>query len=164
MTRDRALSTPIDVVLGLLLIGIATGVVVTAVPAPVEEPPADVQTAILGSSLTVAYETDDGTGTVQETVGGLLADAAMAGHGPTAERDIAFREATQQAIAEHIETHGAPVQVIGVCRGAGSVDPLVVGRTPPPDQPIRATVYEPPQTGSGPPECQPVVVLRRWSP
>ncbi|MBS3759866.1 DUF7284 family protein [Halodesulfurarchaeum sp.] len=165
MTADRAISTPIDVVLGLLLVGIATGVVATAVPAPIETPSDGGQAAILGSSLTVEFESEGSNWTVHETVGGHLADAALAGDGANSSRKVAYRQATRAAITDHVETHGAPVQVIGVCRGTQEADPLLAGRTPPGDRPIRATVYELPQPiGINETECQPVVVLRRWSP
>lgn len=163
MTADRAVSTPIDVVLGLLLIAIATAVVATAVPAPAPEPPADVQPAILGSTVTVEYETDAGRYTVRETVGGVVADGALAGYGQKSARKEAFREAISQRLTAHIETHGAHVQLIGACRDTVSVDPLIAGRTPPDDTPVRATVYQPPPP-AGSSDCQPVVVLRRWSP
>lgn len=165
MTVDRAISTPIDVVLGLLLVGIATGVVATAVPAPIQTPSDGGQAAILGSSITVEFESEGNHWTVHETVGGHLADAALAGHGPNSNRTAAYRQATRAAISNHVETHGVHGQVIGVCRGPSAVDPIIAGRTPPDDQPVRATVYELPQpTGTNETECEPVVVLRRWSP
>ncbi len=163
MTVDRGISTPIDVVLGLLLVAIATGVVATAVPPPSPQPPADVQSAMLGSTITVEYETAAGQWTVRETVGGLLADGAMAGQGQSSERDEVFREAIRTTVTEHVETHGAHVQVIGACRGTSAVDPLIAGRTPPTDTPVRATVYEPPRPAESD-TCQPIVVFRRWSP
>lgn len=163
MTADRAISTPIDVVLGLVLVGLATGVVATAVPAPVDTPTDGGQSAILGSSITVQFETEAGEWTVRETVGGHLADAALAGQ-ESNSRNVAYRDATRTAISNYVETHGRHVQVIGVCRGT-EADPLIAGRTPPGDRPVRATVYEVPySTGTSEPDCDPVVVLRRWSP
>ena len=160
---DRGISTPIDVALGLLLVGLATGVVVTAAPTPVETPPDDARAAMLGSSVTVQFDTDAGEWTVRETVGGLLGAAARAGHGDQTARETAYRSAARETITEHVETHGAHVQLIGVCRGAGTVDPLIAGPTPPGDRPIRATVYDPPKD-SARAHCDPIVVLRRWSP
>ncbi|MFB6085360.1 MAG: hypothetical protein ABEJ84_00920 [Halodesulfurarchaeum sp.] len=165
MTADRGISTPIDVVLGLLMIGLAAGVVVMAVPAPVETPPDDARAAILGSSIVVEFDTDAGDWTVRETVGGLLADAAVAGWGVETPPERAYRRATRTAITDHIETHGVHLQLVGVCRGAESIDPLVAGRPPKADRPVRATVYELPSTQSGGSSgCEPIVVLRRWSP
>ena len=163
---DRGISTPIDVALGLLLVGLATGVVVTAAPAPVETPPDDARAAILGSSVTVEFDTDAGAWTVRETVGGLLAEGARAGHGEQTPRDRAYRRAARQTITEHVATHGVHLQLIGVCRGAETVDPLVAGPTPPGDRPIRATVYDvpKPQHSTTRASCDPIVVLRRWSP
>ncbi len=167
MTTNRGISTPIDVVLGLLFIGLAAGVVATAAPTPVETPPDDGRAAILGSSVTVEFETDGGEWTIQETVGGLLADAAVAGKGEATARESAFRSATRTAITEHVTTHGAQMQLVGVCRGLDSPGPFVAGRIPPGDQPIRATVYELPEPGTDSTtegDCRPAVVLRRWSP
>lgn len=163
MKSDRGVSTPIDVVLGLLLVGIATGVVATAAPTPVEKPPQGGQEAILGSSLTVEFETEAGNWTVRNTVGGHLAAAARAGQSSRSDRASAYRSATQAAVSELVETHGMHVQILGACRGPARPTPLVAGRTPPPDRPVSATVYERPGLASDG-ECQPVVVLRRWSP
>jgi hypothetical protein len=160
---DRGISTPIDVALGLLLVGLATGVVVTAAPTPVETPPDDARAAMLGSSVTVHFDTDAGEWTVRETVGGLLGAAARAGHGDRTPREEAYRSAARETLTEHVDTHGAHVQLVGVCRGAETVDPVIAGPTPPGDRPIRATVYDLP-TDSAQPHCDPIVVLRRWSP
>lgn len=167
MTAERGISTPIDVVLGLLMVGLAAGVVVTAAPAPVESPPDDARAALLGSSVTVEFGTDDGDWTVRKTVGGLLADAAVAGQGEPSTRERAYRSAARAAITDHVETHNAHLQLVGVCRGPATIEPLVAGRTPPADRPIRATVYELPRPSTGPTGgsgCEPIVVLRRWSP
>lgn len=167
MTANRGISTPIDVVLGLLLVGLAAGVVVTAAPAPVESPPDDARAAILGSSVTVEFGTDAGDWTVRKTVGGLLADAAVADQGKPSPREQAYRSAAREAITDHVETHNAHLQVVGVCRGTEPTDPLVAGRTPPADRPVRATVYELPRpsaAATGESACEPIVVLRRWSP
>ena len=165
MTDERAISTPIDVVLGLVLVGIATGVVATAAPAPVESPPDGGQAALLGSSVTVEFETEAGHWTVHETVGGHLADAALAGQEPLTAKDEAYRVAVRAAITDHVETYGPHVQVVGFCRNASTPDPFVAGRTPPADRPVSATVYELPEpTGDDTTDCRPAVVLRRWSP
>ncbi|MDZ7849306.1 MAG: hypothetical protein U5K70_00320 [Halodesulfurarchaeum sp.] len=167
MTADRGISTPIDVVLGLLMVGLAAGVVVTAAPAPVDAPPNDARATILGSSVTVEFGTDAGDWTVRKTVGGLLADAAVAGQGDLTVHERAYRRATRKAITDHVQTHNAHLQLVGVCRGTESVEPLVAGQSPPNDRPIRATVYEvpqPPSDGESQHACDPIVVLRRWSP
>lgn len=165
MTDDRAISTPIDVVLGLVLVGLATGVVATAAPAPVESPADGGQAALLGSSVTVEFEAGDDHWTVHESVGGHLADAARAGQEPITPEDEAYRVAAQAAITDHVETYGPHVQVVGFCRNVSTPDPFVAGRTPPADRPVSATVYELPEpTDGNETACRPTVVLRRWSP
>lgn len=163
MTGDRGLSTPIDAVLGLLLVGIAAGVVTMGSPAPPPEPPEEVQPAILGSMTTVSYETGEGQWTVRETVGGHVADAALAGDVRSPHED-AYREAVQARITSLVDEHGFHVQVIGFCRGADHADPVVAGKTPPLDRPVRATAYDLGQYSRNGTDCKPEVVLRRWSP
>jgi len=163
MTDDRGVSTPIDAMLGLLLIGIAAGVITMGSPAPPPDPPAEVQPAILGSTTSVAFETEEGHWTVRETVGGHVADASLADD-DRSPKERAYREAVQAQISAIVTEHGFHVQVIGYCRGPEDADPIVAGKTPPPDRPVRATTYDlAPYTRNGT-ERKPVVVLRRWSP
>lgn len=160
MSADRGISTPIDVVLGLLLVAVATGVVATAVPAPAPEPPRNSQAAILGSSLTVTVETDAGTWTSTQTLGGHVADAATVGEDSTA-RETAYREAVVAGVRERIATHNFDAQVVGFCP-AHPQRRVVAGPQPPADRPVRATRYAVP-VGERSRNRTPVVVLRRWS-
>ena len=160
MSANRGLSTPIDVVLGLLLVAIATGVVATAAPAPAPEPPSHSQAAIIGSSLTVTVETGDGTWTSTQPLGGHVADAATAG-GSEAARGRAYRAAVVAAVQERLSAHHFDAQVLGYCR-SGPTEPVVAGPQPPTDRPVTAIQYDVP--GSNPTgNCTAVVVLRRWS-
>jgi hypothetical protein len=160
MSVDRGISTPIDVVLGLLLVAVATGVVATAVPAPPPEPPSNAQAAILGSSLTVTVETDAGTWTSTQPVGAHVADAARVRQdGPA--RETAYREAVVAAVRERIATHNLDAQVVGFCPDHPGRR-VVAGPQPPADRPVRATSYAVP-AGDRPRNQTPVVVLRRWS-
>jgi len=161
MSAERGISTPIDVVLGLLLVAVATGVVATAVPAPAPAPPSDSQAAILGGSLTVTVETEAGTWTSTQTLGGHVADAAALGGSVTA-RESAYREAVTQAVRERIATHNVDAQVVGYCRGEPQ-SRVVAGPRPPADRPVRATTYHVPGVEANG-NHTPVVVFRRWSP
>ncbi len=160
MSGDRGISTPIDVVLGLLLVAVATGVVATAVPAPDPEPPSNAQAAILGSSLTVTVETGAGTWTNTQTVGGHVADAATVRQDDAA-KETAYREAVLAAVRERIATHNFDAQVLAYCPDHPQ-GRIVVGPDPPADRPVRATSYAVP-AGDRPRNRTPVVVLRRWS-
>ncbi|AOW80638.1 hypothetical protein HTSR_1462 [Halodesulfurarchaeum formicicum] len=160
---ERGVSTVLDVVLGLLLVGLAAGVLVTSIPQPADPPTADGTPSVLGSTLTVEYETSAGAHSVEATVGTLLGDAILASHGSQTPRTAAFRSAVETRVSSHLETHGLPVQLVGSCRGNESTDPLVVGPAPPGDQVVRATVYQVPAPASATEQCEPVVVVRRWS-
>lgn len=161
MIPDRGISTPIDVVLGLLLVAIATGVVATAVPAPPPEPPGNSQAAILGGTLTVSVETEAGTWKSTQTVGGHVADAAALGRNTT-PREAAYRTAVKRAVRKRIGTHEFRAQVVGY-RPDRPGERVVIGPRPPDDRPVRATTYD--VTGvDRRAEQTPVVVLRRWSP
>lgn len=141
MTRDRGVSTPLDVALGILLIGAAVGVIVGI--QPVADPgPSVGGSVMLGSPLEVTYQTEDGSATVSGTMGGLIGDATLAGHGTVSARDRAFREAVRARVDERLDTDNRPVQLVGYCRGSRDRNPLVAGRAVPPDRPIRATVYD----------------------
>jgi hypothetical protein len=160
MSRNRGLSTPIDVVLGLLLVAIATGVVATAVPAPAPEPPSNSQAAILGSSLTVTVETGDGTWRSTQPLGGHVADAATVARAETG-RGEAYRAAVVAAVQERLATHDFHAQVLGYCPSEPAKS-VVAGPEPPADRPVRATRYDVPgEAGTG--NHTPVVILRRWS-
>ncbi|MFW5965144.1 MAG: DUF7284 family protein [Halodesulfurarchaeum sp.] len=158
---DRGLSTPIDVVVGLLLVGLAAGVVVNAVP--VDEPaPADAgRPSLLGASMTVEFSTTGETWTVTGTAGGLLADAARA-HSEGDPRAPAFEEAVVEEVSETVLSRG-PMQVVGYCRADRTVEPIVVGNDPPSDARVRATVYDLPPVNESSESCEPAVSLRRWS-
>jgi hypothetical protein len=163
MMGDRAVSTPIDVVLGLLFVGIAAGVVATAAPAPPPDPPQGNQPAVLGSTVTVSVETDAGEWTVRETIGGHLADAAQAGR-DSSRPATAYREAVADAVTDWLATRTIDAQVIGYCSASGDVTPVRAGPSPPADRPVRATTYDLPARKVGNGTCRPTVVLRRWSP
>lgn len=141
MTRDRGVSTPLDVALGILLVGAAVGVLVGIQPAA-DPGPAVSGSVMLGSPMEVTYQTHDGTATVTGTMGGLIGDATLAGHGNVSGRDRAFREAVRATVDGRLDTYNRPIQIVGYCRGTPQRNLLVAGRSVPPDRPIRATVYE----------------------
>ncbi|MFB6110300.1 MAG: hypothetical protein ABEJ60_05430 [Halodesulfurarchaeum sp.] len=165
MTGERGMSTVVDVALGLVLLGAAAGVIATAPVAPEQNQPQAGAPVLLGPTLTVEFQTESGHWTVEETVGGLVGRAAIAGSTPSSDRSAAFREAVETSVRRYLDAHAASVQVVGVCRGTDSVDPLLIGPAPPGDRPVRATVYALPATHSATngSACDPVVVLRRWS-
>lgn len=151
MIGDRGVSTPLDVAVGLLLVGAAVGVIAGMQPTP-DPGSAVTGSVLLGSTLEVTYPTDDGNATVTGTMGGLVGDAVLAGHGNMSRRDRAFREAVQSAVDRRLDTHNRPVQIVGYCSAAGDTDTLIAGRSVPPDRPIRAAVYEVPGAESMDPE------------
>lgn len=172
----RGMSTPLDVAVGVLLVGAAVGVVAGIGPAP-DSPPSTSGSVVLGSTITVTYETDAGQATVTGTMGGLLADAVAASEPPVTERDRQFVRAVTGTIEDRLDRTGIPVELIGVCDSPGPDAPrLRVGGPAPPDGPVRATVHELPaqSEGDGPEteaataaaesdRCTPTVVVRRWS-
>ena len=165
---NRGMSTPLDVALGLLLVGAAVGVIAGIQPA-VPDTPDSRGSVLLGSQIEVTYETADGPAQVSGTMGGLLGDAVRAGTGKVDSRDRAFRRAVTEAADSRVSALGPPIQVIGYCT-ANPREPasLVVGEMVPPETPIRAAVYELPtddrESTRSPADCQPAVVVRRWSP
>lgn len=164
----RGMSTPLDVALGLLLVGAAVSVIAGIQPA-VPDTPDSRGSVLLGSQMEITYETSDGPARVSGTMGGLLGEAVRAGTWQPDARDKAFRRAVAEAADSRVSDLGPPIQIIGYCsakpRASAS---LVVGETVPPEIPIRATVYELPSGGSGSSSstdrCQPAIVVRRWSP
>ncbi len=167
MTRDtvrgeRGVSTPLDVALGILLVGAAVGVIVGV--QPVADPsPTMGGSVLLGSPLEVTYTAGDDSATVRGTVGGLFGDAILSGHGGVSARDRAYRDAVQATVDGRLDRNNRPIQLVGYCRGTADRNPLVAGRTVPMDRPVRASVYEVAGTPADGVRCDPAIVVRRWS-
>jgi len=168
MVVDRGMSTPLDVALGLLLVGAAIGVVAGINPGAQSTPSAD-GSVVLGSTVTVTYETDDGRASVTGTMGGLLADAVVASRPPATDRERRFARAARRTVDERLDRLGIPVETIGTCKGApADAARLRAGGPAPPGAPVRAVVHEFPshqdENASATDECTPIIVVRRWSP
>lgn len=188
MTREsrspsgsRGISTVVDVAIGLLLVSAAVSVIAGINP-PADNTPETSGSVLLGSRVDVQVAASGPETTVTGTMGGMVGDAVLAGQPPVTARDRAFRRAVRAAVERRISETGVPIQVIGYCRGgaaagAGGDDGsmpsgqaiFVAGADTPPERPIRAVVYDVPGgpatgTPSGNRDCEPAVVVRRWSP
>lgn len=134
---DRAVSTVIDVSLGLLLVGAAV-LTLLSTPMPGTDPAEgraeEVATTLAGSTVAVSYEGGEGTRTSRGTYAGLLADAAVSNRTPSSGRDLrsAVADATRPVL-------GGPdwrADVVATWRpleGASSVATVQIGREPPND-------------------------------
>ena len=169
----RAISTVLDVGVAIVLIG-ASVAVFAGVPAPAADTDAPTVStggsSLAGSTMTVEYERTDGQPVVVTgTVAGLLRDAAIARHEGVGETYV---EAVEDSVTDRIDATGTPTQLLGTC---GSLDgtgrtatdnrtQVVAGTSPPTGQPVEATVYRwnASPTGASA-DCDPAVVLRRWS-
>lgn len=181
--RNRGLSTPIDVAIGILLVGVAVSVIAGIQPAAPDTPEGG--SVLLGTTMEVTYENPDGRAVVSGSMGGLLGEAVLAGVGTPTPREQAFRIAVRETVSKRLSTLGPPIQVVGFCRGdhSGGAS-ITVGESVPPDTPIRATVYALPPVDDSPSTpsdgstsaptqgetthtdttgCQPALVVRRWS-
>lgn len=169
-TDERGLSTPIDVSIALVLV--AASVLVIGGIDPVEPDPPDVQgSALLGGPLEITYNGDAGTVTVAGTVGGLMSDAAVVATTSNSAEDAAFVSAVEHSADRELERRGVPAQVVATCNrsDAGSVTQIEAGPRPPADAVVYATVYR--RTPASPRDgaertdrCEPLIVVRRWSP
>lgn len=170
---NRGISTVLDVGFAIVLVG-ASVAVLAGVPTPGPDHGAEAGVggvSVAGSTMTVEYERPDGQSAVATgTVAGHLRDAALARRAGVGDSYVA---AVETDVAARIETTGAATQLVGACSPSarGGTDsrrepePVVVGPAPPSGEPVDATVYrwnavERPPTV----ECDPVVVVRRWSP
>lgn len=176
MNSERGLSTPLDVAVGLLLVGAAVGVI-AGVPAhqSSQADPGPRGSVLLGSVIEVSYETERGPAAVTGTIGGLVGEAVIA-TGPTAQAGSssanksaetrAFVEAVRRKVGGRVSELGVPIQIVGYCR-SGAGDPLVIGRSVPQGAAVTASVYDSSQPAtlnrSTAAECDPAVVVRRWS-
>lgn len=161
---NRGLSTPLDVAVGLLLVGAAVGVISGIQPPP--DTGTDVGgSVLLGSTVELEYSDPNGPVRLTGTVGGVLGEAVAGTHGSDPQRAADFREAVRQELDSRIGALGIPVQLVGFCRANRPSNPVVVGADPPADEPIRAVVYPLPSGGSASntTSCRPAVVVRRWS-
>lgn len=167
MTRTRGLSTPIDVVLGLLLVGAAVAVL-SGIQAPTTGDLDPNGAVLLGGTHEVTVDGEGDTATVSGTMGGLVGDAVLASREPTSPRETAFVTAVRALVDRQVERSGAPIQIVGFCRGVADPEPIVMGARTPPEGPIGATVYDVPVSETGPTEgedpCRPAVVVRWWEP
>lgn len=170
---NRGISTVLDVGLAIVLIG-ASVAVLAGVPTPNPDHGADAEVggvSVAGSTMTIEYDRPDGQSAVATgTVAGHLRDAALARRAGVGDDYVA---AVESDVADRIETTGAPTQLVGACsrpdRGEDDsrreTEPVVAGPTPPTGEPVDATVYRwNADAGQSTGECDPVVVVRRWSP
>lgn len=169
---NRGISTVLDVGFAIVLVG-ASVAVLTGVPAPgPATPPADHLAggvAVAGSTLTVQYDRADGeSAVVTGTVGTLLRDAAIARHMGVGEP---FATSVTAAVDDRIEGTGTPTQLVGACVPASASvsrstirDRVVAGPAPPTGASVDATVYKWNGSVAGRADCEPVVVVRSWSP
>lgn len=170
---SRGISTVLDVGFAVVLVG-ASVAVLAGVPSPGLDGAASAQVggaSVAGSTMTVQYERPDGqSAVVTATVAGHLRDAALARRAGVGD---AYVEAVEADVGTRIESTGASAQILGACSadaetgGALSegAETVVAGPAPPTGEPVDATVYR--WNGDEHREtvdCDPVVVVRRWSP
>lgn len=181
---NRGISTVLDVGFAIVLVGASVAVLAGVPTTGVDQQPSvhvGGGVAVAGSTLTVQYERhDDRSAVVTRTVAGHVRDAAIARDQGVGETYVSTVEAD---VADRIEETGTPTQLVGACvddgrasmmgpetkhgsgdeaRDAGMV---VAGPAPPSGAPVDATVYR--WNASAVPtstDCQPVVVVRSWSP
>ncbi|MFB6133034.1 MAG: hypothetical protein ABEJ44_06490 [Halanaeroarchaeum sp.] len=170
---NRGISTVLDVGFAIVLVG-ASVAVLSGVPTSAPDHGADADVggvSVAGSTLTVEYERRDGqSAIVTGTVAGHLRDAALARR---AGVGADYVRAVERQVADRVEVTGARTQLVGACSvsagvgddSRGATEPVVAGPAPPTGEPVDATVYrwnavERPPTVA----CDPVVVVRRWSP
>ncbi|WP_259519264.1 hypothetical protein [Halanaeroarchaeum sp. HSR-CO] len=181
---NRGISTVLDVGFAIVLVG-ASVAVLAGVPATgVDQQPAvhaSGGVAVAGSTMTVEYEReDDRSAVVTRTVAGHVRDAAIARDQGVGEPYVSAVEAD---VADRIAETGTRTQIVGACVEDGRASTMgpetrhesadagqdagtvVAGPAPPTGAPVDATVYRwnesavPTSTA-----CQPVVVVRSWSP
>lgn len=171
---NRGISTVLDVGVAIVLIGASVGVL-AGVPTPAVDQRSAVHSgggvAVAGSTMSVQYDREDGqTVVVTRTVAGHVRDAAIARHAGVGD---AYTTAVESAVADRIEETGTRAQLVGACeanaedldREAADGGPVVVGPAPPMERPVDATVYRWNGTDSAATAaCEPVVVVRSWSP
>lgn len=181
---NRGISTVLDVGFAIVLVG-ASVAVLAGVPTPgVDQQPvvhAGGGVAVAGSTMTVQYERDDDRpAIVTRTVAGHVRDAVISRDEGVGETYVT---AVEDDVADRIEKTGTPTQLVGACVADGRApttaseprqrngdegydDGMVVaGPTPPTGAPVDATLYR--WNESAVPtsaDCQPVVVVRSWSP
>lgn len=167
MIRSRGMSTPIDVAVGLLLVGAAVAVL-SGIQPPATGGVDPNGAVLLGTSHEVPVEIEGETWTVSGTMGGLIGDAVLASREPTSPREAAFVVTVRETVDQQIERTGAPIQIVGFCRGPAGPTPLVMGSRIPPEGTVGATLYEVPAGRAGAHEgddhCMPAVVVRWWEP
>lgn len=170
---SRAISTVLDVGVAIVLVG-ASVAVFAGVPSPAAEPERPVPSTggdtIAGSTMTVQYERTDGQDVaVTGTVAGLLRDAAIARHESASE---AYVGAVEESVTDRIDETGTATQLVGACAAGSGGDalpsanrsPVVAGPSPPSGQSVDATVYRwNESSAAGSADCDPIVVVRRWS-
>lgn len=132
---DRAVSTVLDVSLGLLLVGAAV-LTLLGTPTPVTDPAQgraeEVATTLAGSTATVSYDGEEGTRTVHGTLAGLLADAAVSNRTPSSGRSL--RSAVGNATRPVLGGRGWRAGVVATWRpfeGAAVFAQVQVGAEPP---------------------------------
>lgn len=170
---SRAISTVLDVGLAIVLVG-ASVAVFAGVPTPAADPARPVPSTggdtLAGSTMTVQYERADGQDVaVTGTVAGLVRDAAIARQESASE---AYVDAVEESVADRIDETGTATQLVGACEDDSGRDavpsanrsPVVAGPTPPSGQSVDATVYRWNESSdAGTANCDPIVVVRRWS-
>jgi hypothetical protein len=155
-----------------LLLVSASVLVIGGIDLPSDRTPTVRGTTHVGGSMTVSYHGQNGDASVTGTMGGLLCDAAVVATDPDTPGDRAFVDAVRTGVDRHVERHGIPVQFVATCNrnatGAKRVA-IVAGREPPSDVTVTTTVYHgspsevvTPCTEAN--SCEPIVVVRRWSP
>lgn len=172
---NRAISTVLDVGVAMVLVG-ASVALLAGVPVPAGGDDVAVHagggSAVAGSTMTVEYERADGQQVqVTGTVAGLLHDAALSRQ---AGVGAPYVTAVETAVADRIQNTGTPTQLVGTCvpaDGAAPTEsvpaPVVAGPTPPGDEPVDATTYRwngNQDAATATDDCDPLVVVREWSP
>ncbi|AKH97094.1 DUF7284 family protein [Halanaeroarchaeum sulfurireducens] len=167
---NRAISTVFDVGFAIVLVG-ASVAVLAGVPAPGTDQPPTVHSgggvALSGSTMTVQYPREDGPpAVVTGTVAGHVRDAAVARHAGVGDDYVA---AVEREVGTRIKDTGTRTQLVGACEPRNEpstpADTIVVGPAPPTGDPVDATAYRWNETDDGGSrDCDPVVVVRRWSP
>lgn len=167
---NRGISTVLDVGVAIVLVG-ASVAVLAGVPTPGATEDVATHTgggvAVAGSTMTVSYERPDGqTASVTRTVAGHLSVAAKT---RATDSGDDYTTAVERDVAERIEDTGTSTQLASACvretpESSQVESTVVVGQAPPGDATVDAVVYRPKESTSDSSECDPVVVVRSWSP
>lgn len=180
---NRGISTVLDVGIAIVLVGASVAVLAGVPTSGVDQQPtvhAGGGDAIAGSTMTVQYERDgDRRAVVTRTVAGHVRDAAIASQTGVGEPYVT---AVEEDVSDRIDDTGTRTQLVGACVADGGPSAsgaqtwnasdegrhggtVVAGPAPPTGATVDATVYRwnesaVPTTAG----CQPVVVVRSWSP